>query len=397
MIRCGVAIFDMPENHHARRNIKSLDMCWAAIAGEPARRLKSLHDLASDVIWYTNISRDTFKSLRLYNLPNLRHEMWLRTRFSQITQELGLDERFITPDVQVESLALVTQNIVNYANTRYGVNSKSEMFNSDFSRTYNVPESSLSPDIYDYFLPVIQHSIVIVVTGTGYSNSTSNLTVKPNRLEHARKILSTQVPGDKHWRRVVEIPVKSDSWLEKIETPFLIRISLRNIDREMSEILSWGSGSNTQREWMTDVEWRIIRQFASIEVKEALIYDKPGSLVSQLDLLPSGQFDSLSYSAGITAELLWTSLTNKVNRNKNSNINYTAASAWLRAADRMIMFSHAQKLMNMNCKVGLYGTGMVCLNYPEGSLGHYVKSSLDSGLLPPSSQLQLLKNGAYNG
>lgn len=392
MIRCGVAIFDMPENHYARRNIKNLDMCWAAIAGEPAKRLKSILDLATDVIWFTNISRDTFNSLRLYNLPNLRHDIWLRTRFAQITQELGLDERFITPDVQVESLAMVTQNIVNYAFTRYGVTSRAEMFNADFSRTYDAPEPALPPDFYEHFLPVIQHSIVIVVTGNSFSSSTSNLTVKPNRLEHARKILSTPVPDDKHWKRICDIPVKADPWLEKISTPFLVRMSLRNIDREMSQILSWGSGSSSQREWMTDIEWRIIREFANIDVKEILINEQQPKIVPQLDLLPAGHFDSLSYSAGITAELLWTSLTNKVHKNRNSNIHYTAAAAWLRAADRMIMFKHAQKLMNMNCKVGLYGTGMVCLNYPEGALGHYIKSSLDSGLLPPSSQLQRLKN-----
>lgn len=368
-------------------------MCWAAVAGEKARRLKSIHDLASDVIWYTNISRDTFQALRLYNLPNLRHELWLRSRFNQITQELGLDERFITPDVLAESLALVTQNLLSYSNARYGVTSKSEMLNADFARIYNAPESGLSSDIYENVLPVIQHSIVIVVSGTSRSASTSNLTVKPNRLEHARAVLATKVPGDKKWKRISDIPPKIDSWLEACQTPFLIKMSLRNIDPEMAELLSWGSGSSSQREWMTDVEWRIIRQFAAVEVKEIIVNENPGILVPQLELLPSGQFDALSYSAGITSELLWTSLTTKVNRNRDNQINYTAAAAWLRAADRMLMFNHAQKLLNLNCKVGLYGTGMVCLNYPEGSLHHYIKSCLDSGLLPPSSQMQLLKSG----
>lgn len=393
MMKCGVAVFDLPENGYARRSVMSLDSCWAAIAGQKARRLKSIHELATDVIWYTNISRDTFQALKLYNLPNLRHELWLRTRFAQITQELGLDERFITPDVLAESLAMITQNIINYSEDHFGVTSRSETLNADFSRVFNAPIPKLPPEIYDHFVPVVHHSIVIVIGGTGRSNSSTNLTVKPNRLEHARAVLSTQVPLDTNWKPCKEIPIKTDQWLESLHTPFLARISLKNIDPEMASLLSWGSGSQMPREWMTDVEWRVIRQFASIEIKEILINEKPGFTVPQFKLLPSGYFDSLSYSAGITAELLWTSLTTKINKNKNQSINYTAAAAWLRSADRMLMFNHAQKLYNMNCSIGLYGTGLVCLSYPEGGLAHYVKSSLESGLLPPMSQLQLLKSG----
>ncbi|CND60671.1 Uncharacterised protein [Yersinia pseudotuberculosis] len=392
-MKCGVVMFDLPEHLFGKRDVVSLESCWSAVAGEPARRLKSIHELRTDVIWLTNINSDVFRSLGLFKLPNLRTETWLRTRFAQIQQELGLDEACVTPNIVVETMSLIVQRVIDYAEKHYAVTPRSDSFNADFARVFNAPMSKLPDRFYNLFAPIVQHSLVFVVNSMQRTTTSSYLTVKPNRLRHAREILSTPVPSDTGWELATKIPsMKIDQWLEGLKTPFLIKMSFKNINPDLAELLSWGAGSNVSREWMTGVEWKVIREIADIEVKEVLICPHEAKILNELNILPSGNFDELSYSCGLIAELMWTSFTTKVTKQQiNNTKNYTAAAAWLRAADRMIMFKHAQRLYTDNCNVGMYGAGMISMSYPEGALRHYLLSSTEHGLMPPSSKFQELK------
>lgn len=387
---CGVAIFDLSESIDRKRDVQQLDALWACIAGEEAKRLKSLHDLRSDVVWFTNLDANVFRTLNLYRMPNLRGDTWLRTRFVQIQQELGLDEDHVTPKVVAETMSIVVQNVVDYAREHYDVSPSSRSLNADFAKVFNAPVSNLPDAWYMHFEPLVKHSLVAVVSATARSTTNAYMTVKPNRLSHARQILSTPVPLDVGWEQGIRIPnVKSEKWLESIETPFLLKFSLKNIDPAVAEILSWGAGSQVPREWMSDVEWRVLREFCDIEIKEILINRNPGVLLKQHAMLPSGQFDELSYTCGIVSELMWTSLTTKVKiGNHGSQKNYTAAAAWLRSSDRMIMFKHAQRLNAEGCLISLYGTGMVTVSYPDGALSQYLKTAVSNGLMPPSSKFQ---------
>jgi hypothetical protein len=393
---CGVAIFDLPETIDRKRDIKNLDSLWACVAGDEGKRLKNLHDLRSDVIWFTNLDANIFKTLKLYNLPNLRSETWLRTKFTQIQQELGLDESYVTAKVVTESISLIVQNIVDYALKHFNVNPLSQTFNADFAKVFNAPVSNLPDAWHTYFSPLVQHSIVAVVNSYARSNTSSFLTVKPNRLRHARDVLSTHVPLDVGWEQSVKIPnSKTNNWLENIKTPFLIRFSFSNINPDVAELLSWGAGSQVPREWMTDIEWRVLKDFCDIEIKDILINKNPGVILKQYSMLPSGPYDELSYTCGLISELMWTSLTTKVTRKNNfTSKHYTAAAAWLRSADRMIMFKHAQRLNAEGCNVSMYGAGMVSLTYPEGSLSHYLLKSTQNGLMPPSAKFQENKRSA---
>ncbi|MEA9392217.1 hypothetical protein SJI19_16960 [Acerihabitans sp. TG2] len=392
---CGVAIFDLPESIDRKRDIKNLDALWASVSGQEAKRLKSLHDLRTDVIWLTNLDANIFKTLKLFSMPNIRSETWLRTKFTQIQQELGLDESHVTTKIVAEQMSMVVQSVVDRAQQTFGVMPHSQTLNADFAKVFNAPVSNLPDAWYMHFAPLVQHSLVAVVSSFARSATNASMTVKPNRLKHAREVLATKVPLDVGWEQGVRIPnTKTDTWLENIDTPFLLRFSLNNINPDIAEILSWGAGSQVPREWMTDVEWCVLREFCDIEVKDILINRNPGCVLKQHGMLPSGMYDELSYTCGLVAELMWTSLTTKVKRgNDASTKHYTAAAAWLRSADRMIMFRHAQRLSADGCNISMYGTGMVILSYPEGALTHYLGKSVKNGLMPPTAKFQENKRG----
>lgn len=65
---------------------------------------------------------------------------------------------------------------------------------------------------------------------------------------------------------------------------------------------------------------------------------------------------------------------------------YTAAAAWLRAADRMAMFDYAQKLYGRGLNVMSYGVGNVVLHTRRTGCAA-PDITTDIRLMPPASRI----------
>jgi len=385
-MRIGAIYFDPSNNIVANdRTVVSLDGAWASIGGGQARRVQSIHDLPSDAIWLTNLPFNNFWRAGLTRHPNFRHEGWLRTLFPQLVTELGIDLNCVTPDIAVSTIAAVAQRTVNAAMSRYGVHPKNRRLNEDFAVAMGAPRSALPDIFYTHFDGVADHPTVSVIHGTNYGTCQPTVTVRRNRLRHAREVLATPVPPDSGWE-LERVNTQNDKWLESIDTPFLVRCSVSNVKPMIAEILSWGSGSRDVREWLTDIEWRVVRQYGDIAVNSALVCRRPATPLPQAKLLPDGPLDELSLTNGLIAEQIWTGMTNKQHYKADTQ-RYTAAAAWLRAADRMAMFNYAQQLYGRGLNVMNYGVGNVVLRYPENGLRRTLDIATDIGLMPPASKL----------
>lgn len=383
-MRVGAVYFDESGNIVANdRTVVALNDAWASISGEPARRVQSIHELASDVLWLTNLTFNNFWRAGLQRHPNFRNDGWLRTLFGQIVTELGVHGENSSADVMVTTMATVAQRVVDVAIRDYGVKIRAKRLNDDFAMAIKAPKSNLPDTYYPFFESIAEHPSVSVIQTANYSAASPTVTLRRNRLAHANRVLSTPVPEDTGWE-LEKAASSSDKWLESIETPFLVRCTLSNVSPMIAEVLSWGSGSRHVREWMTDLEWRIVRQFGDISVHSALINSKPAAVLPQHKLLPTGQFDELSYTLGLIAEQIWTALVNK-QLHKDTH-RYTAAAAWLRSADRMAMFDYAQRLHARGVTVMSYGVGNVVARYPEGGLRRTLDIATDLSLMPPASK-----------
>jgi hypothetical protein len=390
-MRCGVVLFDSANNISVGdKTFASLDSGWASIGGEPAVRVSSIHDLSSDVLWITNLTEEQFYRAALTNHPNFRSENYLRSTVRHIYSELGVDPLYVSPDIVTSVLATVAQRVIDFAKARYGVNPRSKNLNEDFAHALGATRSQIAKDMYSMFEGSAKHSYVRTVVINSYLNNGQALTLRRNRLIHARELLGTAVPPDTQWEYIPrnKLPANKadiESMLEQCNTCFLVRCEVRNVSPMVSDVFSIGSGAKDIRDWLTDIEWRHAREWADVEYNGLLLCTAPSEMLPQAKLLPGGDYAPLSFTSCIAAEQIWTAMTLK--RGVRDEQRYTAAAAWLRARDRTVMFSYAQKLHAKGLIVWGYGGGNVVVLYPEGGLRHALDVTTDIGLLAPASKL----------
>lgn len=387
-MRVGAVYFD-PSNHivASDRTLVSIDNAWASISGGQARRVQSIHDLPSDVIWLTNLTYSNFFRAGLQRHPNFRNDGWLRTLFNQLVAELGVDASCTPADTTVSTISTIAQRTVSVAQTNYGVTPKSKRLNEDFATAMGIQRSAIPDMFYSHFDSVASHPSVSVIHSTNYGAGLPTVTARRNRLIHAREVMATPVPTDTGWElKKITAQERCDNWLESITTPFLVKCTVSNVKPMIAEVLSWGSGSRDVREWLTDIEWRVVRQHGEVSVSAILINQNPAVTLPQARLLPSEPLSELSLTYGLIAEQIWTAITNKLTY-KGDVSRHTAAAAWLRAADRMIMFNYAQNLYGRGLNVMSYGVGNVVLRYPENGLRRCLDIATDIGLMPPANKM----------
>jgi len=373
------------------KTFASLDSGWASISGENAARIGSIHELSSDVLWITNLTEEQFYRASLISHPNFRSEGYLRSTLRHIYSELGVDPQHVSADVVAKVLATVAQRSVDTARNQYGVKRlQRKALNDEFAIVLAAPRSQIAHEVYEMFEGSAQHSYVRAVMQNTYMNNGQTLTLRRNRLMHARELMFAPVPPDGQWEYIskARLPAaKSDieKMLEQSKTAFIVHCEVKNVSPIVADIFSVGSGSRSIRNWLTDTEWKIAREWADIEYNGLLLCGAESAPLAQSAALPKGEYAALSFTCCLTAEQIWTAMTMK--RGPKDDCRYTAAAAWLRARDRMAMFSYAQKLHAKGLNVWGYGGGNVVVLYPEGGLRNALDVSTDIGLLAPASKL----------
>ena len=391
-MRCGVVLFDSANNISVGdKTFASLDSGWASVGGESAVRITSVHDLDSAVLWVTNLTEEQFYRAGLSGHANFRNEGYFRSSLRHLYTELGVDPQFVSPATVATVLSTVAHRVVEEAQRQYKVAPRSKSLNDDFAYALNAPRSAIAADMYQLFEGSAQHAYVRTVQTNTYLNQGAALTLRRNRLTHARELLSLPVPPDTQWEYIPREKLPSsqaaiESMLSECNTAFLVRCNAKNINPLVADVFSVGSGAKAIREWLTDIEWQQAREWADIEYNSVLLCHSASAPIPQAEALPTDPYASLSVTCGLLAEQVWTAMTMK-RGGRGESARYTAAAAWFRAMDRSVMFSYAQKLHAKGLTVWGYGNGNVVVLYPEGGLRHALDVSTDMGLLAPASKL----------
>jgi hypothetical protein len=386
-----VILFDSANNVAiGDKTFTSLEGGWASLAGERAVRVSSIHDLSSDALWITNLTEEQFYRATLTAHPNFRSDGYFRSTLRHIYSELGVDPLQVGPDTVVAVLASIAQRLLDLSAARYGVKIRSKGLNEDFALALGAPRSTLAPEIYGLFAGAAQHAYVRAVATHSYVHNGQTLTLRRNRLLHARELLSAPVPPDAPWEYVPrsKLPVaKADveGMLEKTSSAFLVRCEVKNISPLIADVFSVGGGARMIRDWLTSIEWERARQWGEIDYKGVLLCSAASAALPQVAKLPAGDYAPLSFTLGLAAEQIWTAMAMK--RGPREDLKYTAAAAWLRAQDRMLMLAYAQRLHEAGLLIWGYGGGNVVVMVPDGGLRHALDVTTDTGLLAPANKL----------
>lgn len=394
-MRIGAIVFD-PSTviGSGDRTVVSLTAGWASIGGTPARRIQGISGLPNDVIWLTNLSYAAFLAAKLNMHANFRNDGWLRTAFEQIATEFGLGRNTGKAKDAAEAIALVAHRVVAYSCKELNVKILSHgRLNDDFATAMGLDRCRIPEAHYSTFETIAGHPNVSVIQPVSFGRgTTSSTTLRSNRLAYARRMLAHKVPPDSGW--VLAKQKLTETELESMELPFMVRCRITNVKPIMAEALSWGSGAKSIREWLTDVEWRVVRQYADVELRAAMVCEQGyESMERYAAMLPQGSVDELSYTLGLVAEQVWTALMNKQPRTGRIT-GFSARAAWLRAIDRMQMFDYAQRMQSRRgVNLIAYGMGNVTVRVPEGGIKHILDMAVDVGLMPPMASFKEARTG----
>lgn len=361
---------------------------WACVAGDAPTRVQSIHDLPQDILWVTNLPVSVLASTGLDRHPNFRSESWLKTPIKQLVTELGADCDTNPVDIGPMVISSVADRVMSASKALYGVEPKSPSLAQDYAKSLIRDHEVQDSDISKITDSIASHLTVSVIRPDVISEPANSIMLRRNRLSHAQEILSTPIPIGGHWQQVNSAVVDgNDSWLEEVDSPFIVKCAIRNMSPATAEVLSWGSGSSSPRQWLTDIEWRTIRKFAEIKIGSAFIYSCPATISAFKGYLPIGHHAALSITNCLIAEQLWSSLMLRRAVHGSDN-QFSISAAWLRSSERMIMFEYARRLYGEGIDVMRYGNGNVIVNYRKGELHHVVDTATDMQLMPPCNRFR---------
>jgi hypothetical protein len=382
-MQSGVILFDAFSNSAlGEESFSTVTSGWASLGGEPAVRVASVDALVENTLWVTNLSEEQLYRTGLSANPSLRCDTYLRASLRQLAMEIGADPSVVGVEKFSEVMATI-------ATDRLKVRLTTASLCDDIAAALSVPTSQLDAKVYGIFESSALRTYVRPTSAKVDALSGQMLVLRPNRLSHARRLLKHPLPVDSSWEHVTRRSLPAgdrdvDVMLSRLTTPFMARCELLDLDEQSRALLNFPTIGGDGTAWLTDVEWRCVQGLGSPKCMSVLICSESAKPLPQASSLDSGPLATLSFTSGLIAELVWSALSLK---RPARGFRYTAAATWLRALDRMTMFSYAKALASDGLAVCGYGSGNVAVACPPGHLRGVLRSAINAGLLPPANKL----------
>lgn len=359
---------------------------WASVRGKTAYRIRGTGDLASDILWWTNLPASTFMTTG--GLPSTRFKRndYLRPNMGQLQAELGLLVSRMSAARIVEIASEIFDRVMRLAMTHYGLQRAQDLTLSDDLYRHIIKEDQpITPEIDEALRQAYQS---YVQCETAMPLHSKMMTFRRPRITHSLDVLATPVPGDQ-WEFVDESKLGPESkrldWLVSQDRPALVRVSIKRVDHDVAQIISFG-GSREPRNWVSHPELLTLSKFAKIKIDSAFLGTEYAPHPVYRDMFTGGQMGPLSTSVGILAEnyTLALSTPRSFRRFSKSPEKVTPPrSAWYAASDRFHMLMPALMMHGSGFVVRGYGRGMVIVGVQRGALQEARACASAAGLLAP--------------
>jgi len=370
---------------------------WASVNGSPASYVRQHSDLANNVVWITNGSFGQYIQQGHRNVHNLRSISFLRTQINQIGTDFGHDMSGANAAVVAPVISEVAARVFRLASTAYewkagelsNADSLHENIKSRFPRDTPLNNPALERALQAAFQTDSAMSRADFVPNSVF------MSLRLNRLTHARKVLSCPIPDDA-WEYIpsVKLPVSQKERLAMClqhETPILAEVvmDMSRANSEYAALAAFGQKATSRmalREWVSHPELVWLSRFAPIEIKSIFRSHHYCTLPTKMQL-PATLSDpmlELSYSAGLLAENHWMSLASDEYQKLTKKKLLTPRAVWLRAADRALCFLLAKKALDKGFTVTGYGTGAVRIRIQRNELLGALEFAIEQKLVSPN-------------
>ncbi|MFL9611094.1 hypothetical protein ACKF11_13485 [Methylobacillus sp. Pita2] len=378
-MRCGTVLFDemRPEGG------------WASIDGEEAFRIKGICDLRSDVLWWTSLDVQNFYRAGMSRMAHMRNSDYLRTSMSMLMDELGITSRFIPVNDAVVVLSEIFSRVMNLSEMHYGLLESRCQKLSDDLRVLLLPQDNPLSNEMDLACSQSYQAFVKCTKNPSRVRS-RGLLFKRNRYHHAMDVLSTPIPGLQFsYIERKSLPPKNErmKWVLDLKQPVLVEGAIASVAQEYANVISFGSGANHRRRWISHPELLALSKFASIDIDSVFLFNEYKPLVTKIpapEVEPG--FGQLSISIGLLAENFWVGLaTPQAFKFDMSNKLHAPRVSWLRASDRCFTMLRAMEVHKQGIQINSYGVGSVTIDVPFGNLTDVIEIAGGAGLYPPLS------------
>ncbi len=383
----GVIIFDNAKGYNPEKDNSG----YSCLPGQEPIRIFGTHELPTNVRWLTNISLDVAAASSLQNRPVLLNTNFLRTSVNSMITELGL--KGLSATEQSFILAGIFNNVMRQANTLLGIDEPPL-----FSLSQAIPAT-----LGHYLVPMnddVKEASAKVAQNVGQCEIKAGkeavfASVLIPRQRHASNILTTGLPFGR-WRHVekADLPLKPQriDWVCTLNKPALCQIKINRVKKKYQQLVNYGAGAGLIDQkgnmgnsssvmnghyYACSNEVAFLSNIADIVIEDVFICE---SILEARYALPStNKMAALSYSYGLLAENIWSSL----DRGEDGKKLGTPATAWLHAEDRIACLKVAAELSRSGYKVLSYGYGRITLALEPDMIRGLTKDCLRLMLVPP--------------
>ena len=397
-MRFGFALFDDP---------KAPESGWHTVSGGRAARFRSITELATDTLWWTNVPYEVFFfHTEIWRNPNLKHDKYLVCSPGDVLKEWGYDKEVYTPDVMCDFLAQAFQRVCTMAwNLVRRSVPKARIEEAFGRRTMREDLRCVLPPL-DYPL---DEAAAVFKSGTAFQEMTSTNARSPKggrwvklsypRMDYAIDILNSPVPEGDFEHRGRSAMRGIDSKLDYVlgsDRPIIAEAALENMDELPGAIYAFGAAMDRDkrkaRSWIAAKEIHALSRFSDIDVRSVYVGERYQNLAREISDPVKELLDlnvaHHSWTAGVIAETVWRTVNlgeDKTSRNVRPGEDRAQSSwqgIWVRAEDKVRMFPPALRLSELGHTVLSYGFGWIRCSVLEDDVETYIRDGLSLGLLP---------------
>jgi hypothetical protein len=378
---------------------------FTSIAGGHVARINDMHELSTDVIWWSNLSFDAFyKKTEAWRNPWLRHDKYLVASPNDVLKEWGLDPKECD----------VTQACPIISEFFSRIMKISFQLIKDVNPQARMEETFIGRFLREDFRCILpkpefpkNEAAEVIKSGHAYAEFTPTgvpgvrggrwIMLRKPRMSYAQEMFHTPIPkgpfefyGRAEIRSVARDKLK---WVIENENPCIAEVSIKKIDGDIAPIFGFGNAAAKEkripRSWVAHPELVVMEHFADIDVRRLWMgseYDLIGPALPEpvKDFLNSN-YTAISWSAGVVAETLWRacSLGEEKSASQDDVRAHTSwQGAWLKGADKSNMFLTAMQLTKKGYAVVSYGLGWVRCAVLEEDIPDLIMDGLNIGVLP---------------
>lgn len=397
MPRFGVAIFDNPKDPVGG---------WGCLPDEDSFRFRQTSDLRNDCVWVCSVDGMEY-SRRMSKIHHLRPADYFRSNLKHIAADLGLhidgEGRFgDVATVAAPKLAKVVHRAALIAAQVYGWGDPQQVLRSSYIHEDIRKMMVMPPPVRNFMASALLSAYQSYSSPDwidGYESDAIVVTLRLNRVAHAKKIMLTPVPDGAWTYEDSGIDLKSA--LDP-DMPSLVEASVETagMDPGISTLIAFGAQPgkrNALRSWMCLPELQWVSKFAKVSVIRA--YCASGSIVlpERIQLpqaLAADPMFELSLSAGLVAQCHWNAFCEPVYNSRSVEKKEVSPwGVWLRAADRAMSFDLALAAYNKKFHVLGYGNGSVVVRLQRARLPELLDFAMENEVAHPVFREIFEQNG----